>query len=124
MKMYEKLGMSTEDALKWTEECAKRNCLDCPAYKNAQRPETIVTNCAPSYLLSEVPEPPKIPRWQTARTQEDFDKLYNDFVTACKALDDCDMCKYKKYIWSADCYHAYLSEMVEAPESEANNAEA
>lgn len=124
MKMYEKLSMSTEDALKWVGECEKRNCLYCPAYKIAQRPETILFNCASLYLLSDVPEPPKIPRWKTARTQEDFDKLCDDFVTACKARGDCDLCKYKKLIWSADCLHAYLSELVDAPESEVDNGEA
>lgn len=124
MKMYEKLGMSTEDALKWAQECAKRNCRECPAYKT-QKFGDAATKCACRYLLSDAPELPKIPRWKTARTQEDFDKLCDDFVTACKARGDCDLCKYKKLIWSADCLHAYLSEPVEAPESEGieNNLE-
>ena len=117
MKMYEKLGMSTEDALKWMEECATRNCRECPAYKT-QKFGDAATKCACRYLLSDAPEPPKIPRWMTVKTQEDFDRLFDDFVKACKALDDCDMCKYKKYIWSADCYRAHLSELVDAPESE------
>lgn len=128
MKMYEKLGMSTEDALKWVEECAKRNCLDCPAYKIAQRTETIVFNCAPNYLLSDVPKLRKIPRWQTAKTQEDFDKLFDGFEKVRKGT--CEDCKYYEICNPTednikDCYHAYLhaylSELVDAPESEDEN---
>lgn len=70
MKMYEKLGMDIEAALKWTEACltGARACNDCPAYKIMPK-NTLVNECASKYLLSEVKEPPKVPRWKTARTR-------------------------------------------------------
>lgn len=119
MKMYEKLGMSTEDALKLVEECATRNCRECPAYKT-QKFGDAATKCASKYLLLKVPEPPKIPRWKTARTQEDFDRLFDGFKKFCNGRL-CDDCKYLDVFaqignGQKDCYHTYLSEFVEAPE--------
>lgn len=121
MKRFEKMGMSTEDALKWVGECATRNCRECPAYKT-QKFGDAATKCACRYLLSDAPEPPKIPRWKTAQTQEDFDRLLDGFKKFCKGTD-CKDCKYYK-IWrpnennNVNCHHAYLTELVDAPESE------
>lgn len=112
MKQYERLGMDTEAALKWVKECAIRYCRDCPAYETQELRDV----CAPKYLLSDVPKPPKVPRWQTAKTQEDFDRLYNSFKQFC-AENECMSCKFckcwKEGMRQTDCYHAYLSELVE-----------
>lgn len=115
MKMYEKLGMSIEDALKWISECQHRDCKDCPAVEGPKG--SVSALCA---LLSEVQEPPKVRRWQAAKTQEDFERFYTDFRAFCNPAD-CASCKYKNDTFTADCYHDYLSELVDAPESEDDN---
>lgn len=125
MKMYEKLSMDTEAALKWIEECATRNCRECPAYKT-QKFGDAATKCAYRYLLSDAPELPKIPRFMTAKTQEDLDRLFAEFDKYCTNTFLCKECRLNgnpgKGI--SDCYHAYLTELVDAPESEYDNGEA
>lgn len=113
MKQYEKLGMDTEAALKWIEECKERKCLECVAYPTMIN-GSVSSACAAGYLLAEVPEPPKVPRWQTAKTQEDFDKLKDDFAALCKNTDECIYCKYAKFFVTYECYHAFLAELIEA----------
>lgn len=121
MKMYEKLGMDTETALKWAQECQNRMCKDCPG-GGSIRTATISASCASSYLLSEAPEPPKVPRWVTAKTREEFDKLHDAFSLFCREQGTCSHCKYDDRLHAHDCYHAYLSELVDA--SEVENGEA
>lgn len=113
MKQYEKLGFDTESALKWVDGCKTRLCGDCSAREH--RPGAPAF-CAVSYLLSDVPETPKVPRWKTARTKEDFDKLLENFITLCCRQDDCQYCDYYEHSDGVRCYHAYLSELVDAPE--------
>ena len=120
MKMYEKLGMSTEDALKWIAGCCSRFCRECPAYGLSGHGNSTAW-CAAEYLNAEAPENPKIPRWMVAKTQEDFDQLFTDFKVFCKWPTGCPGCKYnERNRWTSECYHAYLSELVDAPESEDN----
>lgn len=132
MKMYEKLGMSTEAALKWViDGVENRPCTTCPAFPTKGRDYPTCALCAARFLFSEVPEPPKVPRWQTAKTQEDFDKLFDGFEKVRKGT--CEDCKYYEICNPTednikDCYHAYLhaylTELVDAPESEDDNGEA
>lgn len=115
MKQYEKMEMSTEDALKWVDGCKTRLCADCSAREH--RPGAPAF-CAVSYLLSEVPEPPKVPRWMTAKTQEDFDNLFADFLACCAGEDACQYCCYNNHGDGVRCFYEYASELVDAPESE------
>lgn len=121
MKMYEKLSMDTEAALKWVIECAYRSCEVCPSIRNG-----LTSQCAAHYLLSEAPKPPKVPRWKTVKTQEDFDRLFAEFVNYCTHTLQCKECRLNRNTdkGMADCYHAYLSELLDAPESEVDNGEA
>lgn len=121
MKRFEKMGMSTEAALKWIGECQHRKCEDCPAVDGPKG--SVSALCASSYLLSDVPEPPKVPRVALIQTQEDLNKALTDLRGVCFKYRDCeDGCPY--YGLSGDavplgrCLFAYLSELVEAPESE------
>lgn len=115
MKQYEKMGFDTEAALKWVEGCKTRLCKDCSARDHRPgRPAF----CAVSYLLSDAPKPPKVPRWKTARTQEDFEKLYQHFkLNYCDKFgpEHCNGCKYQN-CGSLSCLYPYLSELVDAPE--------
>lgn len=119
MKQYEKLGFDTEAALKWIGECQHRKCEDCPAVDGPKG--SVSALCASSYLLSDVPEPPKVPRWKTAKTQEDFERFYTDYMDCCGRQTGCTSCKYGNRMRTAGCYHAYLTELIDAPESEADN---
>lgn len=119
MKMYEKMGLDTEAALKWAGNCVNRSCKECLA---GTMPDTIrVSICAVDYLLSEVPEPPKVPRWTHAKTPEDFERFYTDYMDCCGRQTGCTSCKYGNRMRTAGCYHAYLTELIDAPESEADN---
>ncbi len=115
MKQYEKMGFDTEAALKWVDECKSRKCADCSARDH--RPGAPAF-CAVSYLLSDVPDPPKVPRWQTAKTQADFEKFKDAFYRFCIGQGYCAGCRFEKEIYALSCYHAYLLELVDAPESE------
>lgn len=122
MKMYEKLGMDTEAALKWTTACltGTRMCDDCPAYKIM--PDNMrVSNCASEFLLSEVQEPPKVPRVALIQTLEDLRKALTDLRVVCKKYRKCDDCLYYKIAGDAvplgRCFFWYLSELVDAPEA-------
>lgn len=119
MKMYEKLGMSTEAALKWVEDCERKSCVDCPAPRKTGYVHS--AKCAAAYLLSEVLKLRKIPRWTTAKTQEDFERFYTDYMDCCGRQTGCTSCKYGNRMRTAGCYHAYLTELIDAPESEADN---
>ena len=90
MKMYEKLGMDTEAALKWVKECAIRYCRDCPAYETQELRDV----CAPKYLLSDVHEPPKVPLVALIQTQEDLNKALKDLHRVCRKYRYCDECPY------------------------------
>lgn len=118
MKQYEKLGFDTESALKWVDGCKTRLCGDCSAREH--RPGAPAF-CAVSYLLSDVPETPKVPRWKTAKTQEDFERFYTDYMDCCGRQTGCTSCKYGNRMRTAGCYHAYLTELIDAPESEDDN---
>lgn len=115
MKMYEKLGMSTEAALKWVEDCERKSCVDCPAPRKTGYVHS--AKCTAAYLLSEVPKLRKIPRWMTVKAQEDLDRLFAEFDNYCTNTFQCKKCRLNgnpdKGL--ADCYHLYLSELVEAP---------
>lgn len=119
MKMYEKLGMSTEAALKWVEDCERKSCVDCPAPGKTGYVRS--AKCAAAYLLSEVPETPKVPRWKTVKTQEDIDKIFSDFDAMCRK-NHFDKCNYFTFCLGnypiPGCFYRYILELVDAPESE------
>lgn len=113
MKRYEKMGFDTEAALKWVEECKKRKCADCPALYH--RPGSPAF-CATSYLLSEAPQPPKVPRWQTIKTQKDIYAIHDTFRKMCDT-QGCAGCKYHvEHDGFGECIFRYLLELVEVQE--------
>ena len=114
MKRYEKMEKS--EIMEFWVGCSSRKCLECPAH-DRRYPVDPAWNCAANYLNQNIK---MAPRWQTAKTQEDFDKLFDGFKNVCKGTY-CEDCKYYD-IWHQtgnsmkDCYHAYLSELVEVQE--------
>lgn len=109
MRRYEK--MTKEEIIKFF-DCDNKECADCPASKQG----TIVSDCAIEYLTEEIEMKP---RWQTAKTQEDFDKFISEFYKVCESNSSehfgCTKCRLRGSTITR-CYHAYLSELVEVQE--------
>ena len=111
-KRYE--TMTVKDILELLSMCKYRdNCGGCIAEKYTAHESQ--AGCIAKYLNAEIEMKP---RWQTAKTQEDFDKLREDFLAYCPKANNktlnCDSCKYSGIL--SGCYHAYLSELVEVQE--------
>lgn len=119
MKMYEK--MDNEQMMNLLVRVTEaRSCSDCPIKVGKYEYGELCLNCMTEYLGTSVTIKP---RWQTAKTQEDFDKLFEEFDKYCEHTFQCKNCRLNKTPdkGRSDCYHAYMSELVEAPESEVNN---
>ena len=114
MKQFEKMGFDTEAALKWVDWCPGRPCNECPAFLT--KGKKTMRSCAIEYLLSDVPKPPKVPRWTTAKTQGDFEKMFKNFISLCCGQDACKYCDYYAHSDGVRCFHAYLYELVDVQE--------
>lgn len=115
MKVYEKMGMDTEAALKWIYQCKGRPCLDCEAYPNKTSGE-LSSRCAARYLLSDVHEPPKVPRTNgdriRAMTDEELAK-YLDGLGFGGTPPTCDMDGERDYKKCRDCWLDWLKQEVD-----------
>ena len=116
MKRWETENWTKEKIVAFIKECAVRPCKECPAYTNTFDPSW---GCAGSYLNKEVTT---IPRWQTAKTQEDLDRLCVEFSKLCGKYLNADGCSVScpfndiEENMSYWCFKKWLSEPVEAPE--------
>lgn len=110
MKRYE--TMSKEKIVKLLTDCNKSaTCKNCPAHGYGI--DTTSICCVTRYLNSEVK---MVPRWKTAKTQEDMNHLCKEFEKICRN-SECSSCfapGSKKAL--NQCYHAFLSEPVEVKE--------
>ena len=112
MKRYEKLSGAEIVAL--MEQCNKAHydLADCPIGKGNLG--VCPDDCLLAWLKSDVQ---LVPRWQTAKTQEDMDRRFDAFGAFCSHRA-CNGCKYNQdYNPNKSmfiCYHAYLSELVDA----------
>ena len=108
MKRYEK--MSKEEILNFVKGCLSRSCRECPAQAHFNEPY-----CSVEYLMDEIQ---MIPRWKTVKTQEDLNRIFEEFRVNCclKYPCDCAGCTYDNDTGIPDCFYRNLSELIEVQE--------
>lgn len=107
MKLYEKLGMSTDDVLETIMKIV--DCDDCVAHGTAE----CGNGCSfakAKILNKEIKTKPRI---ATINTAEEFEDAKNAYNEACGGY--CENCKYKRGRL-ANCWSNYLAEEIEVEE--------
>lgn len=114
MKRYEK--MSKEEINNAYCSCATSQCSNCVANKYCNDTLGRLT-CVERIYDWLQKETKKVPRYEFIKTQEDLDRLRNEFVSICeKQL--CSGCKYSSShsVGNVGCFAAWLKEGIEVEE--------
>lgn len=107
MKLYEKLGMSTDDVLETIMKIV--DCDNCVAHGT----DECGNGCSRAKAMVLNKEIKTKPRIATINTAEEFEDAKNTYNEACGGY--CENCKYKRGRF-ANCWSNYLAEEIEVEE--------
>lgn len=108
MMRYEK--MSNKEIFDAINQCFSNvSCESCE--RKEYRSNRSILGCNLAFLKDGYNP---VPRWKTIRTQDDLDRLHDEFVAFCMS-QTCSSCQYDDIHLrlSASCFRAWLSEPAE-----------